>query len=1452
MDRKEHCLICHREVESPEFLGVKLEANGINALIRESEKKRDLLYEYLTDVQEGYVHRHCKSDYLNETRLFLAVQAAKSRRHNKRILQAQKFDFKNYCFFCNGVINDGKESLILTIDSLEMLEVYAAQVNLEQQNEYFDTIKIRLSTLLTKDEKYFEKNPVFIHWRCLQIFYKYRPPDAAGVKTGAATDFFSFCVYYLEKNTHRCQFSLQTILDAYSMRYELKSVQPYFLKTSQRLQEYYNKEIVICDEDSPDCVVNFKNSVEKNDVLKLLNLPRDLLNKRDEIIKLAAHFILEDIRAEKYGTDCKPINMNLMRVEKDLPNSLRIFFNTLITTYKKDVPNQEQQNLLLNKMTTIGHILISAVRPESYASSLLLAISTMLEKNLPPQELITRLHNIGLCASYTDMVDFQDRLYKADVFRYDQQSQVQFVFDDFDSLNLAPGSSYMSGIMCVKPTPPISMTEDVEFDAKEIQSLPLSNTMNYEFNNKIQVEDLKKMDYIGVPISIKSTDLLWFLNKSEEPNYIGWHAFKSACFDSKTNSELTKVYSFPFVKMSRFPQETILTLLTEARRRTNLNGQSKCFVTFQPRRYVQAMEIIAGIDPKKDPLNLRSITVNLGTHQILKSFLKVIGTVMKNSGLREALLTINKEEETDNILQGKDFSRAIRAHSMIQLVIAHKIMTHENLDDEEKKMLKKARKLYANSDEEVPYFEHILRKPMKKFMAKLESYSNDSETGKLWIQYFKLVLLMKRFIEAEREGHFRKKIEALFWITPTLYATGHLECAKATHLFVQTMLQSRRDSERQLFDKAYYQFNKLKRGYAYWSGVAPDRLLELTLKQAIQMSKKVFLEESMTSFDERTDEIFGQIKLLELLHETQLFCGIKFEEMIDCQNPQYPEDSFDIEKLKDFFDRCNIFIKGCAIVNIHSSQVYFGSNINDVINVGKKAMKKILINTFDELPTDQNVRHNSMLDKSKKTLACFPQQIHKRFKLMKTVPRSIAKKLTTYELAPVPLALFDINYMHRANPTEFYDNFLPNTYLTTEQSRQATNIIDGEYLLWKVEWVPGATVGQIIEAYADYLMKNFSEKPTIVFSKHPKNNSNAELMSVIYYRQQQLDNGKEILNLQDYIDEICPLPKHEFLKCEKNKTQLIKMMYKDLEEKELAQVKFASDDIHFEMVQTAIVYARTNKPRPILLVGNDIDILVILVQLGTNFDTDDLAYIYFKREKKGASLFYNHKCLKNEKLNEIIAFVHIFTGCSTTSAFYKKSKNKLVRVFSINKLKKLAAPFYKETTNKDELYDAAYTLIIGIYGNEAELYLREKMPHDFSLNELRYLMFCRNNVLKTGAFEELPPTEGAAKQHALRTYSQLRKWIYPEVEPINWGWTSCNGMLVPDMTEELLIPIDLPMLIACHCEDGCSSDECICVKGGVFCCFLCPPCQRKLCANTNPDFVDSDGAVQDFDQDADD
>ena len=78
---------------------------------------------------------------------------------------------------------------------------------------------------------------------------------------------------------------------------------------------------------------------------------------------------------------------------------------------------------------------------------------------------------------------------------------------------------------------------------------------------------------------------------------------------------------------------------------------------------------------------------------------------------------------------------------------------------------------------------------LQKFREKLDELQNNGPTAKLWVQYFNMVTLVKKFVQAERSGDWQLHLQTIKGMLPYFHASGHYLYAKSCHLYLQDMSQ---------------------------------------------------------------------------------------------------------------------------------------------------------------------------------------------------------------------------------------------------------------------------------------------------------------------------------------------------------------------------------------------------------------------------------------------------------------------------------------------------------------------------------------------------------------------------------------------------------------------------------------------------------------------------------------
>ena len=178
--------------------------------------------------------------------------------------------------------------------------------------------------------------------------------------------------------------------------------------------------------------------------------------------------------------------------------------------------------------------------------------------------------------------------------------------------------------------------------------------------------------------------------------------------------------------------------------------------------------------------------MRLGGFHTLMSFMGCIGNTMAGSGLKNVLCQVFAAHSVDKMLTGHAYSRAVRGHLLVQLVLGRIVLEGANVSEEEKReiltMLTKMEELTPDKVEE----NASLVSTLTKLQNHLESLKENGPTAALWVQYFNMVTLMKKFIDSERRGDWDGHLACVQQMIPFFHASGHFQYAKCAHLYVKT------------------------------------------------------------------------------------------------------------------------------------------------------------------------------------------------------------------------------------------------------------------------------------------------------------------------------------------------------------------------------------------------------------------------------------------------------------------------------------------------------------------------------------------------------------------------------------------------------------------------------------------------------------------------------------------
>lgn len=1149
-------------------------------------------------------------------------------------------------------------------------------------------------------------------------------------------------IQYIEDNKDQCQFTLA----------ELKKVvddPPCNQTIKDKLQNRFGENVHI-DTNTGHTLIFIRNHQALLDSW-YHNRISDDQRERARIVDQAAAIILEDIQIALYDTTYYPSPDNFLdSAEKDVPDTLKRFLNKIILTNKSNSTDVYQK-----QCTAIGHWIIAATRPRTFASCLQIGLSAYLHSRFGSKNLIQVLSTLGCCASYseTEILELSAILHPEEEA---PKGFHQFVADNAD-VNVCTldgrGTFHSMGmIQSITPKPTGSSSQGIKrvtgtYGKQIIRNTPQIRLQTFERNNEVKGLQAVTVEMIANEdsISLRTADLIFMYAKLEEiPRIPGWNGFMEQLTANKSYA-VSNIVTLPFINASPSDYNTIYTTLLTAAERAHKANQKVCVVTFDQPLFQKACDIVAS---SSDP-RLKNVVVRLGGMHLLMSFMGCIGYVMAGSGLKEVLSLIYAPVSVDKMLTGHAYARAVRGHMLNQLALGQIILAKLDFSAEEEQ-IDDLLEHFDTGTAEQRLEDKKLEAICQRFEKQLEVLEANGPTAALWIQYFRMVILVKQFIEAERSGNWQLHVTTIAKMLPFFHAAGHNNYALSAHLYLQNM----QDLEQKMGFRNYHDFVSkgyftIRRSDKFWSGIWSDMTIEQTLMRSMKSTGGLTRGRGLTD-SVLTKWILGMPVMQKVSESIEDFVGIKSsssEQHVDARPTRQNRDNADVQQLLGWFQSHDPFPVVNRIVSL-STGVVGGDEINchKARAIGMEGLKAMVGKNFAEISFSRKQRVlplsavTSSLKIANTVVPVDPMLLFQRISFTKDSQQQF-KDFFAFELAPYPLSLFDESGMRKSKKSVLYELFTPTDDNIT--SGDVRYVIDGGHLLHKVVWHKGDAYGAICKTYVDYIQKNYGNHVTVVFDGYPEDVTARGTKTAERLRRMKT------LSVDVLIDESMrsTTTQEKFLSNDKNKASLITLLMSKLQREGYNALQ-STEDADTLIVATALNLSSDYEN--VVIVGEDVDLLVIL----TGHEGRRRKNVYFMKSGKGKSkkLVYSSDSLKDKTLTPYIVACHAFTGCDTTSSLFNKGKKGLTSLVANEKNEdiRLALDCFKvANADPDIIADAGEKILARMYGGKSST----------CLNVLRYDGFARSITKSKFNIAGLPPTKAAAAQHSYRAYHQVQQWL---------------------------------------------------------------------------------------------
>ena len=1460
MSEEAVCFICGEKGKS-----ILKETGRIDSIREASIQRDDNLHCKLGENVTVSCHTNCLSTYCSRHHIERQLKRAASSSSNDSKAQQQSkrlrgcsnmFNFREHCLFCGlQCLVDRDERnpsrwkeayLCRTADRggrMSFKEVILLRCN-ERNDEWSREVSLRvhsaISDLHAADARY--------HKQCRSQFFSNDPQK---IKHDVVDD----ALHKLTKEMLQNETTIWNSVECYRRYQELGGTKLQRRNLTQVLPQVVGNLLVLS---SPGMASMFIFRSKAASALNMVSDEDD--DSKDSALSMIAQKIRNECRSLKVDSHKYSTHISMDVIMKQVSPTLLNLLQRLDDNLNVTMP-----------AAMIGSIVTKSITNINTPLQLALAVALNQQKSV-----VNLFSDYGVTCNYSELRRFRGSaaVATADIHKQDglvrssNTGLIQVVADNFDvNISSQNGLRSTHGLAMIviqkevtTPSSTVKLHSIPRLQWGEIPKLKMpdiaiqrcTSSKNHEMPLKVAVrlqgsiiprlQELARQTLNAIRCHRDSIDDVMFFKQvyNGGPEFNGWNT-KVARDAQRICGAKTHVNFLPLIDMIPSHPDTIKTALCEAIRITKKAGQEWTVFTNDQQLYKVAVQLTWSHTPLFD-----EVLPRLGGMHFLMSFVGAVGTLMAGSGLDVVLNS--SFAGVKRMLSGHKFPQNVRALRLV----AEEIM----------------RDVFVRNQPST----------MEEFLACLEPLSAISKTSKLWIDcLLKPVLLMMKFVRAEREGDWLLHLHAAEEMIPYFFAGHHTNYARYGLYYLRTMQNLPPDLFPQFMKGEHV--SRMREGV--WNGVWTDQLIESTYMRFGKGPGGIIgvtLNPSTLQVWALSMHACGS--LLKDMHdmkegETQKVVTCHKEESVS----RVSADCCDREKIRHFLATCIDPLNSNShpsdvLVNISNGKLTEDKcvNVHNAVEIGKKQSV-----AFEQSwPTG----FYNAITKTVKTIALAEKTsrlghagtdvanvdhtlIYARTMCLLSSSRDInMDDVLEFELAPVPTALFNEAHEMRAVTKSALKSKLSVAHSSRKfDAVPLIVIIDACAMLWCIPWpAQPATISSYVAAFTTMVKKKLSESQVlhVVFDRYYKGSIKGATR-----------NKRRGCVRHHVLSLTTPIPTQQvILNSSHNKAQLIQLLVASLQEievddrhrlivtgpepapVEVGKAKWSCDMTHEEadvsMVHIVIREATAAPDNHIRVVSDDTDVLVLLAHhVHAAHLSADIAMEECSGNRSVISI--NDVVRKHKGIMDNLLAAYALTGCDTTSGLYGIGKGRMLKVLEN----------YKGTLQAVGDLEADDGIVVQQCNRfVAQLYHNGETD----MNGIRGRMWKRKmgnkSITSAPKLCSLPPTAAALKQHYLRAHIQTAYWRAasqlnrPAVDPTQFGWmvaSSQTGDLSPVQlpVNTLLAPNDVLNMVSCGCHVNCSG-QCGCRKHGLRCTGFCKcdgECDNGMHQSDDDSDDDSDNLV---------
>ena len=754
-------------------------------------------------------HKNCVSRYTSKTNLKHHQTphrsendgpAQKRLRHSERL-----FDFKKNCLYCGELCEVSKDDrnpsrwrpafMVRSTHSEKSHEPYSDYVLkkcVEQADKWADDVKLRIQgtigDLHAAEARY--------HRDCMCRFFANRNtvnPEVSDtrLKCNIIDKALQDIIKIISIDKDRIWNSIE-LYQEYTEHFGTILSRRGLIT---ELENYFNGELLVLSSPGIASIITFRSNTAHT-----LRIAKD--DDNSDNIQKAISTISDEIKNE-----CKSmvkdktqysIGIDKEQAANSVSQTVKSFLCAISPKLDDTLPS-----------ILIGNIITSVLN--NTATDLQVALGVLLRDS---KDLISHFHDYHVTCSYDEILRFKK---SAAVSAADDPSQqgisdaksglVQIVVDNFDAEIASPnGKASTHSLAMIIMQPQAADEEEFKGTIRRLRKNEVSQPLANENELLLGYNGPKEPSMPCIPMPSLAENFLMcqkvstqradendfaflqdVLSNENCPEYSGYNT-KLCREQGHSLQPKTKIVYLPLIDMPPSDPATILTAMVKAQQISQDVGQEYVVFTCDQQLYRVALKV-----KWSNPERFDNVYLRLGGMHLLMSYCGCVGTLMAESGIEDVLGAAFAG--VPKMLSGKKYPQNVRA---LRLLVEELLR---------------------------PVFEEHNLTCLSDLLEVLDNIASESRTSKLWIDcVIKPVLLMMRYIRAERESDWALHLSAVEEMLPLFYAAGHINYARYALYYLLSMKDLPKDIQEQ-FKKGHHTMHHIP---GIFNGIWSDMAIEST------------------------------------------------------------------------------------------------------------------------------------------------------------------------------------------------------------------------------------------------------------------------------------------------------------------------------------------------------------------------------------------------------------------------------------------------------------------------------------------------------------------------------------------------------------------------------------------------------------------------------------------------